>query len=238
MSDSLIRTACHDISTRDFFICAEQNADDTVVRWMLTEPLFEGIDGTPHNYRLKYTREELRDEVALRAFSFYLNLSWAFREDERVWRQSTLDEYFNNPRQRHPLYQFRLYNAFVNRTAAILLGMIDLNNGHNFITAEGKTVDEALVHEIYSLIFDYILSLESCFDISYEEDERDWLHAIQDSMRSSHMKLPLDPLKLPYAPPFFDDAAKAEVERIRGLWPRVKRTLEASGTYAKLYESI
>jgi len=224
-------------SQRIVRICAEQNADDTAMRILLTELLFERIDGAAHNSILALSYENLKEQWALRIFSFYLILSWAFRKEDRVWRSEVLDDYKMNQGRRHPLYQFRLYNI-IRRAAQLLPDIIECKEYANLVTRDGMPIDIGLVVGTLQLAMDYVNSFESSFEASLGEDQRTIMQMLKDSIKMERNSFQSDLSKVPYAPPLYDDSARAEVEAIRQAWPELKRHLEVSGTYARLSDTI
>lgn len=222
---------------REIRICAEQNADDSAMRWLLAEPLYDGIDGNSHNYNLEHTRKRLKEIWAIRVFAFYLALSWQHRDDDRVWKEETLQSFKDDPKKIHPLYQFRLYNIL--RRAIILLSAItEREDCRSYKTSDGKPIDEALITETMREAMDYVNSLESCFDSAYGEEIRTVEQIMKDNLKGNNGSLQADVKRIPYAPPFFDKAAMEEICSIRDRWPELKARLEAVGHYSKLYETI
>jgi len=224
-------------SQRTVRLCAEQNADDTAMRILLSEPLYDGIDGNPHNYTLIHTRDALKNQWALRIFSYYLILSWAFRYEDRIWKSEVLDEYRADAKRQHPLYQFRLYNI-IRRANLLLPAIVERKDCSDLRTCDGKPVDNDLVRETLWLANDYINSFESSFEASLGDDQRTIIQMLTDSIKIESVSFQSDISKIPYAPPLYDDEAMKEVGAIRQTWPELKKHLEASGTYALLFDTI
>ncbi len=218
-------------------ICAEQNADDTAIRLRLTEPVFCGIDGNPHNYRLAYSAHELIETWAIRSFSMHLGLSWMYRGSDRVWAPETLEKYLKDRSIKHPLYQFRTYNS-IHRMINHLSGIPNLVNPNKLVTADGQDVDDLIVSDAIHQALDMINSFESCFEISYGEDERSLDDMLQESWKVEKCSVPDNINKTPYLLPAFDRASADEIKRIYDTWSELKERLEENGTYSLLYKSI
>lgn len=218
-------------------ICAEQNADDTAIRLRMSEPLFHGIDGNPHNYHLAYTADELIHIWAVRSFSMHLGLSWMYRGTDRVWESETLDNYLQDRKIQHPLYQFRTYNS-IQRMVNFLSGIPDFFAPDRLLTADDKHIDHQIVENAIKHALDMINSFESCFEISYGVEERSLEELLQQSWKVEAHSMPKETHKVPYLMPVFDQATMDEINRIYDTWPELKKRLEISGAYSMLYASI
>lgn len=218
-------------------ICAEQNADDTAVRLRLSEPLFHGIDGNPHNQHLEYSSDELIHMWALRGFSMHLGLSWMYRGTDRIWNSDTLKNYLQDRKVQHPLYQFRTYNT-IQRMTNFLSGLPDFTSSNQLITVDNKPVDHQMVNAAIYQAWDMINSFEACFEISYGEDERSLKELLRESWQVETKTLPTETNKVPYLMPVFNQATMNEVNMIYDTWPELKQRLEENGTYSMLYTSI
>lgn len=218
-------------------ICAEQNADDTAMRLRLSEPLYHGIDGNPHNYQLAYSADELIHIWSVRSFSMHLGLSWMYRGEDRAWDEGTLEKYLQDRKIQHPLYQFRTYNS-IQRMVNFLSGIPDFTSPAQFVDKTGKVINHDVVKIAIEKALDMINSFESCFEISYGKDERSLEELLHESWRVEAHSMPAEIQKVPYLMPVFDQATMDEVNKIYETWPELKKRLEESGAYSKLYASI
>lgn len=217
-------------------VCAEQNADDTAMRILMSAPLFEGIDGNPMNPTIMYTRNELIHEWSIIAFSAYISLSWRFHEEDRIWNQETVDCYSAAEKVRHPPYQFRAYNT-INRAIKLLYGMLDLSGIEEIRTADGYGIDKKLAGETENEIKDLLFSFEAYFDETYR-DKRSYEQKINQSWRREMKSLPADVKSVPFLMIECLNKAKEEARAIHETWPELKKRLEQAGTYSMLYDTI
>ena len=218
-------------------ICAEQNADDSAIRLQMSEPLFHGKSGNPHDYELEYTAHELVELWSIRGFSMYLSLSWMYRGEDREWNDRTLEGYLKDTKIKHPLYQFRTFNS-INRIINHLSGVLAFEESKLFKTADGNPVDEKLIKNAVDKTMDLINSFESCFEICYGEEERSLDELLDQSWKIERTTVPTDSHKVPYCMPIINQSALEEIESILGTWPELKQMLEESGSYSMLYNTI
>lgn len=218
-------------------VCAEQNADDTAIRLRLSDPLFHGIDGNPHNYHLAYSADELIHIWSVRSFAMHLGLSWMYRGEDRVWSEGTLENYLQDRKIQHPLYQFRTYNS-IQRMVNFLSGIPDFTAPAQFVDKNGKVIDNHVVKTAIETALDMINSFESCFEISYGQEERSLEDLLRESWRVEAHSIPKEVQKVPYLMPVFDQATMDEVTKIYETWPELKQRLEDCGAYSMLYASI
>lgn len=218
-------------------ICAEQNADDTAIRLRISDPLFEGENGNPHDYRLALSAKELIHVWSIRSLSMHLGLSWMYRDNDRKWDEGTLQAYIDNRNAQHPLYQFRTFNV-INRILDWLSSLPDMPGCEQFQTKDGHKIDHELVSSAIKEVTSLIYSFESCFETTYGEDNRSMEELLRQSWKVEENSLPTDPHRTPYLMPFYNSTAMSEVLAIKNKWPELKRRLEESGTYSKLYDTI
>lgn len=218
-------------------ICAEQNADDSAIRLQVSEPLFHGKSGNPHDYELEYTADELVELWALRGFSTYLSLSWMYRGEDREWDDGTLEHYLQSIKVKHPLYQFRTFNS-INRIINHIYGILGFEESNQFKTVDGYAIDENLLNRSVEQTMDLINSFESYFEICYGEEERSLQELLDQSWRVEARSEPTETKKVPYCMPIFNSQANDEIRAIMEMWPELKRALEESGTYSMLYKTI
>ena len=218
-------------------VCAEQNADDSAIRLQMSEPLFHGKSGNPHDYELEYTAHELVELWSIRGFSMYLSLSWMYRGEDRECDDRTLEGYLKNSKIKHPLYQFRIFNS-INRIINHLFGVLAFEESRLFKTADGYPVDKKLIKNAIDKTMDLINSFESCFEICYGEEERSLDELLDQSWKVERTTIPTDSHKVPYYMPIINQSARDEIESILGTWPELKQMLEESGSYSMLYNTI
>lgn len=218
-------------------ICAEQNADDSAIRLQVSEPLFHGKSGNPHDYELEYTADGLVELWALRGFSIYLSLSWMYRGEDREWDDGTLERYLQSIKVKHPLYQFRTFNS-INRIINHLSGILGFEESNQFKTVDGYAIDENLLNRSVEQTMDLINSFESCFEICYGEEERSLQELLDQSWRVEAKSEPTETQKVPFCMPIFNSQANDEIRVIMETWPDLKQALEESGTYSMLYNTI
>lgn len=218
-------------------VCAEQNADDSAIRLQMSELLFHGKSGNPHDYELEYTARELIELWSVRGFSMYLSLSWMYRGEDQEWDDGTLEGYISNTKVKHPLYQFRTFNS-INRIINHLSGILGFEESKQFKTADGCAIDENLLKMAQDKTMDLINSFESCFEICYGEEERSLEELLDQSWRVEVKSEPTEIQKVPYCMPIFNSQANDEIRVIMETWPELKRALEESGTYSMLYNTI
>lgn len=218
-------------------ICAEQNADDSAIRLQMSEPLFHGKSGNPHDYELAYSARELIELWSVRGFSMYLSLSWIYRGEDREWDDRTLEGYLKDTKIKHPLYQFRTFSS-INRIINHLSGVLSFEESKMFKTADGCPVDEGLIKKAVNKTMDLINSFESCFEICYGEEERSLAELLDQSWKVERNTVPTESQKVPYCMPILSHQANEEIKTIMETWPELKRILEESGSYSMLYDTI
>lgn len=218
-------------------VCAEQNADDSAIRLQMSEPLFHGKSGNPHDYELEYTAHELVELWSVRGFSMYLSLSWMYRGEDRKWDDRTLEGYLKDTKIKHPLYQFRTFNS-INRIINHLSGVLAFEESKLFKTVDGCPLDEKLIKMAVNETMDLINSFESCFEICYGEEERSLEELLDQSWRVDRNTVPVESQKVPYCMPILSHPAGEEIRSIMETWPELKQALEESGVYSMLYNTI
>lgn len=218
-------------------VCAEQNADDSAIRLRMSEPLFHGKSGNPHDYELEYSACELVELWSVRGFSMYLSLSWMYRGEDREWDDSTLEGYLKDAKIKHPLYQFRTFSS-INRIINHLSGVLAFEESKLFKTADGCPIDEELIKKAVNKTMDLINSFESCFEICYGEEERSLEELLDQSWRVDRNTVPEESQKVPYCMPILNHQASEEIVAIMETWPELKQMLEESGSYSMLYDTI
>lgn len=214
-------------------MCVEQNADDTAIRWRVLDLLFEGIDGNPQNPQLKYTREELKEEWAIRVFSAYLAMSWIYRDEERGWSAEVLDAFIKKQDLQHPIYQFRTFNI-VNRALNSLENIILTEGTESLVTKDRYPIDRTLIDETETVIMDMLNSFEKYFAETYD-DVRSTEEKLRESLKIESDSIPDEANKIPFLMPLCSERAGKEAEQISKTWPELKSRLEEVGTYCKLY---
>ena len=221
---------------RRIALCAELNADDTAVRWRVFDLLFQGIDGNPQNPWLAYTRDELKEEWAIRGFSAYLAMSWGFREEERVWNEDTLRDFLQDKSKDHPIYQFRTY-SILNRVLCSLENILVIEESQELRTKDGYMIDKAFIEAVETEIIDMINSFEAYFDETYN-DNRTLAEWNCESGKVEEHTMPKNAQQVPFLMPVFWEEANLEMKKIAEPWEELRGRLEENGTYCKLYQIL
>ncbi len=217
-------------------VCAEANADDTAIRWWLTDLLFDTLDGTPWGRQLSRTKEELVEEIEIRVLGAYLALSWVYRDEDRIWSGKTLDEYISNGTTRHPIYQFRTFNI-IHRAMNLVAGYVPSNEVDPLLTLDNVLIDNDLVAEITHNTFDILSSFETYFDETYR-DTRSTEQKLSETLNFEKNSQPFSAEKVPFLMPVLFDQASEESKVILDFWPSLRDELYRHKVYCKLYEKI
>lgn len=163
------------VKQKDVIICMEQNADDTAIRWLIGNVLFQTENGDTNNPVLAYTEKELIHEWVMITFSAYMVNSWIFKDGERIWSCDTLDDYLNNDELTHPIYQFRTYNI-VNRAVNLITEIAKINENPSmkekaaFRTIDDKPLNRQMAKQAIDEILDMLNSFEASFPTTYNDN--------------------------------------------------------------------
>ena len=223
------------VAQKDIMICAEQNADDSAIRMMVCELLFDTADGNPASATLKYTRSELIQKWSIRIFASYLILSWAHRGDDRIWSKSLLDNYIADREANHPIYQFRTYNI-LNRAFQLLENIVQQSE-MRMTTVEGLPINEHVIQQTIDKTKDLLNSFEASFRITYK-DTRPMEERILESWKVEKSSIPQIPQEVPFLMVSMMNRAAEEAERIRQTWPGLQNRLSEVGAYNVRFSSI
>lgn len=218
-------------------VCLEQNADDTAMRWLIDNTLYETEDGNPESTILSFSRDELISELSLLVFSAYLILSWGYTNDERIWDNSTLQNYVDDDQIKHPLYQFRTFHI-VNGSLGFIYDILGIHqNGYPYdiITCDGFSISPEMFGKISHEIMDLLNSFESSFQLSLSDDT-DYSEMKENSWRLERQSMPNDARSVPFLMPVFYLDAKKEKELIDSWWPKIRNRLIKCGAYSKLLD--
>ena len=216
-------------------VCLEQNADETAIRWLIDNVLFETADSNPESAKLKYTKDELFYELSMTVFSGYLILSWGYRDDERIWDNATLQNYVEDESIQHPIYQFRTFHI-INRALNFIYDILSINQSgypHTIITYDDKPLCVDMFMEIIDEIMDLLNSFESTITITLSETI-DLENMKANSWKLDKQSIPNTVQEVPYLMPVFFMDAKKEKELIDATWPEARLQLISSGAYSKL----
>lgn len=217
-------------------VCAEANADDTAIRWFLTDVLCDTADGVPWSMTLFRTADEFREEICLRILSAYLALSWVYRDEDRTWSTQTLEAYLQNERFRHPIYQFRTFFV-LNRAKTVLYNMADEAKQEKMRTIDGREIDSEMVQYIWRSALEMVESFEAHFDETYY-DERTTEEKLQQTYHFENQSRPARAEKLSYLMPIYLDRAAKEAKAIQNTWPELKNNLQKCTPCFPLYDKI
>lgn len=223
------------VKQKDISVCAEQNADDSAMRMMVCELLYDTLDGNPGRGQLKYSRKELIHTWSIRIFAGYLALSWMYRGDDRKWDEKTLEKYVENRELTHPLYQFRTFNIL--NCAFNRLQDISRCKEMQLTTSDGLPVDEKVIQETISTTKDLLNSFESSFRMTYD-DQRSMEEKIIQSWKVERKSIPQVPQEVPFLMTTLSECAAKEAEKIRQTWPELKKRLEEVGAYNLRFSKI
>ena len=221
--------------SKDIAVCAEQNADDSAMRMMICELLYDTKDGDPASGQLIYTRKELIHKWSIRIFASYLALSWIFRGDDRPWSEDTLSVYQNDDALTHPLYHFRLYNI-LNCACNRLRNLTECQE-IQLTTAEGLPIDKTVAEQTMAAAMGFVHSFEANFDLS-NEDPRPMEERIRESWLAEPKNIPAIPEEIPYLFAVLSERAGNEAAKIRDTWPELRARLEEIGAYNLRFSSV
>lgn len=216
-------------------VCVEQNADDSAMRMMICELLYDTKGENPASGHLKYTRKELIHKWSIRIFASYLALSWIFRGDDRIWSEEVLTAYQNNTSLTHPLYQFRVHNIL--NSAFSRLQKLAEGQDMQFTTAEGKLIDNTVVDNTIDVTMRFVNSFEANFRSIYD-DSRPMEERIRDSWIGESRNIPPIPEEIPALFAVLSERAAKEAADIRATWPELKSKLHEVGAYNQLFSSV
>ncbi len=224
----------------DHALCLEQNADDTAIRWRIGDILFESPDGSPDSCILLYSCHDFVEELSFRVFAAYLLLSFQHGPDDRVWSQTTLDDYLSRDYLNHPIFQFRTFNT-INRSLNLISEFRRLAFPPPGCTTAIKTLDNKLINEnvVEATIYKITSMLES-FEYALAntlDDNRTAEEILHNSWRVNPCSRPSSGQMLPFLMPVFLEGAKIENERISSLWPELRARLCEIGAYANLFQT-
>lgn len=220
---------------KDIAVCAEQNADDSAMRMMICELLYDTKDGNPVSTQLIYTRNELIHKWSIRIFSSYLALSRIFRGEDRPWSEDVLTAYQNNDTLTHPLYHFRVHNV-LNCAFNRLQALVECKE-LTMTTAEGLAIDKAVVERTINEAMEFVNSFEANFRSTYE-DSRPTEDRIRDSWIAKPKNIPAIPEEIPLLFTMMSERAAKEAAQIRAIWPELKSKLREIGAYNLRFSSI
>lgn len=220
---------------KDIAVCAEQNADDSAIRMMVCELLWDTKDGHPASGQLKYTRGELIHKWSIRIFAAYLAMSWMYRGDDRIWSEKTLEQYEQNQNAEHPLYQFRTFNIL--NCAFSRMEDIGKPIEAPMTTAEGLPIDASVVQHVIRATQNFLDSFEASFRITYD-DTRTMEEKIMESWKAEQKSLPPVPEEVPFLMNVLSKRAAEEAEKIRQTWPELKERLIEVGAYNQRFTAI
>ena len=203
---------------RNVMMNCELNADWTAAHWLIDELLYITASGNLYDPVLKFSKDKLIYYWAVRIFSCYLGLSWVYRED-REWKKDIITTFRSDMKATHPIFNFRLYN---------LLGKVKnhLNNDYILKRQEVtiKSVDGYELNEIakeaWDKACDMIMSFETAFRISWNEDERDMLKKLKDSLYIDNKSRPDSKERIPFMLAYFKEA-QDEFAGYEKLWPTI-----------------
>lgn len=221
---------------KEVSVCAEANADDTAIRWWIADLVFDTEDGTLEGRRLSRTKEELSEEIEIRVLGAYIALSWVFRDEERTWSGKTLDDFIQNEKARHPIYQFRTFNT-INRAMNLLAGYVPAGELEPLLTLDNLLVDEDMVAEITKGTLDMLTSFETYFVETYR-DSRSTEKKLADTLQFEENSQPITVEKIPFLMPVYFDRAAKESKDILEFWPTLRTELYKHKVYSKLYDNI
>ena len=216
-------------------VCLEQNADDTAMRWLIDNTLYETEDGNPESTILSFSKEGLISELSLLVFSAYLILSWGYTNDERIWDNLTLQNYVDDDQIKHPLYQFRTFHI-VNRSLGFIQDILTIHqNGYPYeiTTCDGFLLGQEMFGEICLEIMDLLNSFESSFKLTLADDTN-YMEMKNNSWKIEHQSMPMDVQSVPFLMPVFFLDAKKEKEIIDSSWEELRVHLIECGSYSKL----
>ena len=221
---------------KEVSVCAEANADDTAIRWWIADLVFDTEDGTLEGRRLSRTKEELFEEIEIRVLGAYIALSWVFRDEERTWSGKTLDDFIQNEKARHPIYQFRTFNT-INRAMNLLAGYLPSGELEPLLTLDNMLIDEEMVAEITKGTLDLLTSFEAYFVETYR-DSRSTEQKLADTLQFEKKSQPVAVEKIPFLMPVYFDRAAKESKEILEFWPTLRAELYKHKVYSKLYDKI
>ena len=217
-------------------VCAEANADDTAIRWFLTDVLCDTIDGRSWSMTLSRTTDDFREELCIRILSAYLALSWVYRDEDRTWSTQTLEDYLQNDNIRHPIYQYRTFFV-LSRAKIVLFNMADEAKPEKMRTSDGREIDSEMMRSIWRSALEMIESFEAHFDETYY-DERTTEEKLRQTYRFENQSRPDSAEKLSYLMPIFLNRAAKEAEAIQNTWPELKNELQKCNPCFPLYDKI
>ena len=215
-------------------ICLEQNADDTAMRWLIDNILYETEDGNPESTVLRFNKNELISELSLIVFSAYLILSWGYTNDERIWDNSTLQNYIDDGEIKHPLYQFRTFHI-VNRSLKFIYDILTIHQcgyPNDITTSDGFSLNSDLFSTVCHETMDLLNSFESSFQLTLNEEE--YTEMKSNSWKLERKSMPGDVQSVPFLMPVFFINAGKEKEAIDSSWAEIRNRLVASGAYSNL----
>ncbi len=230
------------VRNKDVAVCMEQNADDTAIRWLIGQTIYETVDGDPISPVLRFTEKELVQEWVMLIFAAYLGLSWIYRDGERIWDAGTLDQYMQDTDTRHPIYQFRTYNV-VNRGINLVYELVKINDQAEAAgisatcTADGVPLNRQMAQAAYRQLMDMLDSFEYAIAETYHET-RSMEQIRRESWQVERQSRPDSPQALPFLMPLFFPEAGEQAEQIRRRWPQVRQRLLDAGAFANLFETI
>ena len=213
---------------RNVLMNCELNADWTAANWMIDDMLFKTQSGLPWDLNLLYNKEQLIQIWTTRIFAIYLALSWVYRED-RTWNESVFDEFKRDMKADHPIYHFRLYNVLNKMKRHIEQDYIKKEHSLIIKSADGYTLNE-VAKCVWNRANDMILSFESAFRISWDNDERDILQKIKDGSIVQLHSEPDSKEKIPYMLAY-SKKAQDELARYEMIWPCIYQKLINYGAF-------
>lgn len=218
---------------RDVAFCLEANADDSAIRFMLSYLFYMGAEG-PDDYNLRLTLSEFADEWTLMSFSAFLALSWAYRDEDRKWDESTFKNYDG---AEHPMYQMRSYNVS-SRALNHIYSVLDNYDIGNYRTRDGYNIDKQLADYISSRIADMIRSFEFCLYYRDKPDREVSEMLFREGLRSSELTHLVDKSTSPISFMLEDEYAQKQNEQIKARWSEVRERLGKYKPYSKLFDTI
>lgn len=215
---------------RNVAMNCELNADWTAAYWLITEPLYETLDGHPDTRILAITRERLIYLWSIRIFACYLVMSWRIRGDERTWSPRSLSEFISNPKLHHPIYEFRLFNM-IGKFCELLenMAIMSEDEDHFLFTADGKRIDPDLIQDVWKRAEEMVYSFEYAFSSSFGNDSRNLPDKLHDSLLINNTD-PNKPEKIPFYLCFMQQAQE-EFKRYEEAWPEILEKLRKYGMY-------
>lgn len=214
--------------TRNVMMNCEINADWTSAYWMLNDFLYHTVDGNAYSPILCYTKRDLSYLMAVRIFSCYLCLSWAYRED-REWTESNLNDFISNLEATHPIYHFRVYNILGKIKQHIDEDYIEKKDNEHILTIDGASFGTA-ANDAFDQAMDMILSFESAFKVSWESDERDIIQKLRQNLFIERESKPNQIERIPFMLAY-RFKAQEELARYEAQWPEILEKLRKYGMY-------